>query len=258
MPKVDASLPVGREPAALPEQLLAALGERAVRPCPLPARTRPAGRIRARPGRFRRGRRLFRRGPRAQPSCRRLLEPGASPRHTLPLGWPADGFGLRSPALVRAHARRGARSGRVRRAHAHRVQRSRRLQLHARRAGRVPGARETRARSCSRCTSPTATRRPTTWSPRRPPPATGVCSRSAGWTRTGRRSRRRAAASTTGHAGSSSTPAPRASTSTIPASRPCSPWPTSTGSRSSATPAAASRRSAATPSRSARAIPGCG
>ena len=87
--------------------------------------------------RVRRGRRRARRGPRGQPCCLRLLEPGASPPHTLPLGWPADGLGQRPPALVRAPAPGGARRRRFRRAHAHRVQRPGRLQVHARGAGRL-------------------------------------------------------------------------------------------------------------------------
>ena len=65
------------------------------------------------------------------------------------------------------------------------------------------------------------------------------------------------AASTTAHAASSSTHAPRASRSTTRRSRTCSPWPTSTGCRSSATPGAASPRSGATRWRSAHATPAC-
>ncbi len=50
----------------------------------------------------------------------------------------------------------------VRRAHAHRRQRSRRLQVHRRRSCSTPSRPPARARSCSRCTSPTAIPPPTT------------------------------------------------------------------------------------------------
>ena len=245
-----ATLAIGGKAAPLPEQLLAAMGERVANHPPEGANAarRSCSCETRRPSRPS----TFVADLVPLPSCRRLLGWRAI-RGNPTLGWPADGVGRRAPALV-ARCARGARCGAARRAHAlgpndpdgyrcsprgagrrpgaHRRPRAR---LPDARAGRLPtgqrhGARRSRAAADGRLFA-VLSARPGPLTAAGAPPLPGCRARAA----------------------SSFTRAPRASISTTPSWPTCSRSPTSGGCRSSATPAAASRRSAATRSRCARA-----